>query len=54
MALTAFTTFMAAALGGAVAVNATVLVVAAVVALVLIGVVNGLTTLRELTRYLRT
>lgn len=44
---------MAAALGGAVAVDATVLVVAAVVALVVLGVINGLKTLQELTGYLR-
>ena len=44
---------MAAALGGAVAVDATVLVVAAVVALVVLGVINGLKTLGELTGYLR-
>jgi len=54
MALTALTAFVAAALGGAVAVDATALVIAAVVALVLVGVVNGLRTLQELTRYLRT
>lgn len=44
---------MAAALGGAVAVDATVLVVAAVVALVVLGVINGLKTLQALTGYLR-
>ncbi len=54
MALTATTAFVAAVLGGAVAVDATALVIAAVVALVLVGVVNGLRTLQELTRYLRT
>ncbi len=54
MALTALTAFVAAALGGAVAVGATALVIAAVVVLVLVGVVNGLRTLQELTRYLRT
>jgi len=54
MALTALTAILAAALGGAVAVDATVLIVAAVVALVLIGVVNGAKAIRELTGYLRT
>jgi hypothetical protein len=54
MVLTALTAIMAAALGGAVAVDATVLIVAAVVVLVLIGVINGLKLLRELTGYLRT
>jgi len=54
MVLTGLTAIMAAALGGAVAVDATALVVAAVVALVVLGVVNGLNALQELTGYLRT
>ncbi len=54
MVLTALTAFVAAALGGALAVDATALVIVAVVALVLVGVVNGLKNLQELTRYLRT
>lgn len=54
MVLTALTAIMAAALGGAVAVDATALVVATVVGLVVLGVVNGVKTLRELSGYLRT
>ena len=54
MVLTAPTAIMAAALGGAVAVDATVLIVAAVVALVMIGVINALKALQELSGYLRT
>ena len=54
MVLTALTTIMAAALGGAVAVGATALIVAAVVALVVLGAVNGVKALRELSGYLRT
>ena len=54
MVLTALTAIMAAALGGAVAVDATALVVASVVVLVVLGVVNGLKALQELTGYLRT
>lgn len=54
MVLTTLTAIMAAALGGAVAVDATVLIVAAVVALVLIAVINGLKALQDLTGYLRT
>jgi hypothetical protein len=54
MALTVLTVFAAAALGGAVAVDVTVLVVSAAVALALLGVVNGLRTLGDLTRFLRT
>ncbi len=54
MALTALTALVAAALGGAVAMDAAALVIAAAVALVLVGVVNGLKNLQELTRYLRT
>jgi hypothetical protein len=49
MVLTALTTIMAAALGGAVAVDATALIVAAVVGLVVLAAVNGLKGLRELT-----
>ena len=51
MALTALTVFAAAALGGAVAVDATVLIVAAVAALALLGVINALRTLGEITRF---
>ena len=51
--LTALTAIMAAALGGAVAVDATALIVAAVVGLVVVGVVNGLRALQELAGYLR-
>ena len=54
MVLTTLTAIMAAALGGAVALDATVLIIAAVVALVVIGVINGLKAIRELTGYLRT
>jgi hypothetical protein len=54
MVLTALTAIIAAALGGAVAVNATALIVAAVIGLVVLGVINGLKGLRELTGYLRT
>ncbi len=54
MVLTALTAFVAAALGGALGVDATALVIVAVVALVLVGVVNGLKTLEDLTRFLRT
>jgi hypothetical protein len=54
MLLTALTAIMAAALGGAVAVDATALIVAAVVGLVVLGAANGLKGLRELTGYLRT
>lgn len=44
---------MAAALGGAVAVDATALIVVAVVGLVVLGAVNGAKALQELTGYLR-
>jgi hypothetical protein len=54
MALTVLTMLAAAALGGALAVDATALAIATVVALVLVGVVNGLRTLEDLTRFLRT
>jgi hypothetical protein len=54
MVLTALTAIMAAALGGAVAVDATALVVATVAGLIVLGVVNGVKALRELTGYLRT
>ena len=54
MLLTSLTAIMAAALGGAVAVDATALVVIAVVALVVLGVANGLKALQQLTAYLRT
>lgn len=54
MVLTGLTAIMAAALGGAVAVDATVLVVVAVVALVVLGAINGVKALQELTGYLRT
>jgi hypothetical protein len=53
MALTVLTIFAGAALGGAVAVDATALVVAAVVSLALLGVINGLRMLGDLTRFLR-
>ena len=53
MTLTFLTVLAAAALGGAVAVNVTVLVVAAVVALGLLGVVNGARSLGDLSRFLR-
>ena len=52
--LATLTAIMAAALGGAVAVDATVLVVAAVVGLVVLGAINGVRVLRELSGYLRT
>ena len=53
MVLTSLTVFAAAALGGAVAIDVTVLVIAAGVALGLIGVVNGLRELADLSRFLR-
>ena len=54
MVLSALTVFAAAALGGAVAINVTGLVIAAVVVLVLLGVLNGLRMLGTLSRDLRT
>ena len=54
MALTVLSVFAAAALGGAVAVDVTVLIVAAVVVLALLGVINGLRTLGEIARFRET
>ena len=54
MALTVLTVFAAAALGGAVAIDVTGLIIVAVSALALLGVVNGVRTLGDLTRFLRT
>jgi uncharacterized membrane protein YdbT with pleckstrin-like domain len=54
MLLSAFTILAAAALGGALAVDVTALVVVAVVALTVLAVVNGVRTLGELTRFLQT
>jgi len=54
MLLTFLTVLTAAALGGAVAVDLTALVIAAAVALALLGAVNGLRTLGALSRFLRT
>jgi hypothetical protein len=53
MMLTAVSVFAAAALGGAVAVDVTVLVIAAVVVLALLGVFNALRMLGEVTRFLQ-
>ena len=49
MALSALTVLLAAALGGAVAVNVTALIVVAVVGLVALAMVNGLRALAVLT-----
>jgi hypothetical protein len=54
MTLTALTVFTAAALGGAVAVDVTVLVISAVVVLALLGVINALRALGEMSRFLQT
>jgi len=54
MALPTLTVVAAAALGGAVAIDVTMLVVAAVAVLALLGVVNALRALGELTRFLST
>jgi hypothetical protein len=54
MALTTLTVFAAAALGGAVAIDVTALVITAVAVLALLGVINGARALGELTRFLRT
>ena len=54
MTLTALSVFAAAALGGAVAIDVTVLVVAAVAVLAVLGVMNALRALGELTRFLQT
>ena len=51
MALTVLSVFAAAALGGAVAVDLTVLIIAAVVVLALLCVINALRTLGEITRF---
>jgi hypothetical protein len=53
MTLTALCVFAAAALGGAVAVDVTVLVIASVTVLALLGVVNAVRSLGELTRFLQ-
>jgi hypothetical protein len=53
MVLSVLTVLVAAALGGAVAIDVTVLVIAAVVALALLAVINGLRTLGNLSRVLR-
>jgi hypothetical protein len=53
MTLTALSVFAAAALGGAVAVDVSVLVIVAVTALALLGVINAVRTLGELTRFLQ-
>jgi hypothetical protein len=54
MMLTALSVVAAAALGGAVAIDVTVLVITAVAVLFLLGLINALRTLRELTRFLQT
>ena len=54
MLLSVLTVVVAAALGGAIAVDVTVLVIAAVVALALLGIANGLRALGDLTRPPRT
>jgi hypothetical protein len=54
MTLTALSVFAAAALGGAVAIDVTVLVIPAVAVLAMLGVINALRTLRQLTRFLQT
>jgi len=53
MALTTLTLVVAAALGGAVAIDVTVLVVTAVAVLALLGVINAVRMLGELMRSLR-
>jgi hypothetical protein len=54
MTLTALSVFAAAALGGAVAVDVTALVIVAVAVLAVLGVINALRSLSELTRFLQT
>lgn len=54
MTLTVLSVFAAAALGGAVAVDATVLIVTAVAVLAVLGVINALRKLGEITRFLET
>lgn len=54
MLLSAFTMLVIAAVGGAVAVDVTALVIVAVVVLAVLGAVNGLRMLGELTRFLQT
>ena len=54
MTLTALSVLAAAALGGAVAVGVTVLIITAVAVLALLGVINGLRTLGEITRFRET
>jgi len=53
MALTTLTVFAAAALGGAVAIDVTALVITAVAVLALLSVINAVRTLGNLTRFLR-
>jgi hypothetical protein len=53
MLLSASTMVVIAALGGAVAVDVTALVIVAVVVLAVLGAVNGLRMLAELTRFLQ-
>lgn len=53
MVLSVLTVFAAAALGGAVAIDIQGFVIAAVIALVLLGVLNGLRMLGNLSRVLR-
>jgi hypothetical protein len=54
MMLTALSVFAAAALGGAVAVDVTLLVIAAVAVLAVLGAINTLRMLGEITRFLQT
>ena len=54
MLLSACTMVVIAALGGAVAIDVTGLVIVAVVVLAVLGAVNGLRMLGELTRFLQT
>jgi hypothetical protein len=54
MTLTVLCVFAAAALGGAVAVDVTVLIITAVAVLALLGVINALRTFGEITRFLET
>ncbi len=54
MMLTVLSVFAAAALGGAVAVDVTVLIITAVAVLALIGVINALRTLGEITLFRET
>jgi hypothetical protein len=54
MMLTVLSVFAAAALGGAVAVDVTALIITAVAVLALLGVINAVRTLGEITRFLQT